>query len=57
MIFLSSVPRDLPNGDVVDQGGKHHSRKELVSRGLANLRDEDLQLLDVLARRALESLV
>ena len=62
MIFLSksakSVPRDLPNSDVVGRGGgKHQSRKQLVSRGLANLRDEDLQLLNVLARRALESLV
>jgi hypothetical protein len=62
MIFLSksanSVPRDLPNSDVVGRGGgKHQSRKQLVSRGLANLRDEDLQLLNVLARRALESIV
>ena len=62
MIFLSksanSVPRDLPNSDVVGRGAsKHQSRKQLVSRGLANLRDEDLQLLRVLARRALESLV
>ena len=57
-----SAPRD-PNSDVGPVGrgaGKLQSRKTLVSRGdrgLANLREEDLQLLNVLARRALESLV
>ena len=66
MIFLRSpngqkrsAPRD-PNSDIGSVGrgaGKLQSRKTLVSRGLASLREEDLQLLSVLARRALESLV
>ena len=65
MIFLrgsqiQSAPRDLANRNVGPVGrgaGKLQSRKTLVSRGLASLREEDLQLLSVLARRALEGLV
>jgi hypothetical protein len=42
-----------PLHDLLDHPQK---RKKPVSRGLANLRDEDLRLLSVLTRRAIESL-
>jgi hypothetical protein len=67
MIFLSEpVSRDIASSDVAghDAGTLFHGlldysqpQKTPVSRGLANLRDEDLQLLSVLAHRALEGLV
>lgn len=59
MIFLSeTVGRDLTSSDVVGRGAGTHSRpgKNSVSRGLANSRDDDLRLLDVLTRRVLERL-
>ena len=56
MIFLSQpAGRDLTSSDVVDRGMSTHPRlpKKSVSRALANLRDEDLELLSVLTSRAL----
>jgi hypothetical protein len=55
MIFLSKPRRDLqvPSSDVVGRGAGTHPR---TSRGLANFKEEDLRLLNILARRALESL-
>jgi hypothetical protein len=44
---------DLPLHDLLDRPPK---RKNLVSRGLSNMRDEDLRLLSVLTRRAIERL-
>ena len=66
MIFLSQTigNRDLAS-DVVGRGegmllhglpGHFQPRKRRMSRGLANLRDEDLRVLSVLTRRALERL-
>jgi hypothetical protein len=65
MIVLSStIGRDLAS-DAVDRDegmllpglpGHFQLRKRRVSWGLANLRDEDLRLLSVLTRRALEGL-
>ena len=59
MIFLSKSGRDLVNSVVVARGAgtPPRPRRNLVSRRLANLREEDLRLLNVLTRRALESLV
>ena len=59
MISLSqSASRDLTSSDVVGRGvntDPQHPR-EPVSRALTNLRNEDLRLLSVLTRRALERL-
>ena len=41
----------------VVQARTRDPEKPLVSRRLANLREEDLRLLNVLSRRTLESLV
>ena len=59
MIFLSQSSRDLANSGVVARGAgtPPRPRRNLVSRRLANLRKEDLRLLNVLTRRAFESLV
>lgn len=66
MIFLSETTgRDLARSDVIGRGvgrplhglpGRFQSRKKLVSRGLANFRDEDFRLLSVLVRRVLDRL-
>jgi hypothetical protein len=59
MIFLSQpAGRDLTSSDVVGRGVSTHPRhtRKPVSRALANLRNEDLRLLSVLTRRALERL-
>jgi hypothetical protein len=40
----------------VVQAHTHEPPKKLVSRGLANFREEDLRFLNILARRVLESL-
>jgi len=59
MIFLSEHHgRDLTSSDVVGRGVSTHPRppRKLVSRALADLRNEDLRLLSVLTRRALERL-
>jgi hypothetical protein len=66
MIFLSeTVGRDLASSAVVGRGAgtlvhglPDHPRPRNIpeARGLANLRDEDLRLLSVLTRRALEGL-
>jgi len=50
--------RDLTSSGVVGRGVSTHPRppRRLVSRALANLRIEDLRLLSVLTRRALERL-
>ena len=63
MIFLSStIGRDFASRDVIGPGTPLHDlpghlqpRKNPVS-SLANLRDEDLRLLSVLTRRALDRL-
>jgi hypothetical protein len=57
MIGLSHH-RDLTSSDVVGRGVSTHPRppRELVPRALANLKNEDLRLLSVLNRRALERL-
>ena len=61
MIFLSESRRDLqvPSSDVVSRGAGTHARttEKLASRGLANFQEEDLRLVNILARKALESLV
>ena len=56
MIFLSR--RDFASSDVVGRGVTEHTRfrTNRASRGLPNLRDEDLRLLNVLTSRALERL-
>ena len=56
MVFLSR--RDLSNSDVVGLGLSMHTRPRTnrALRSLTNLRDEDLRLLNVLTRRALERL-
>ena len=66
MIFLSEpVQRNLASSDVIGRGvgallhgppDHLQPRKKPASRGLANLRDEDLRLLSVLTRRALDRL-
>ena len=59
MIFLSQpTGRDLTSSDVVGRGVSTHPRspRKPVSRALANLRNQDLRLLSVLTRRALERL-
>jgi hypothetical protein len=60
MIFLIKSGRDFSNSardsGVVARGAGTHPRprENLVSRGLTNLREEDLRLLSVLTRRAFE---
>jgi hypothetical protein len=59
MIFLSQpAGRDLASSGVVGRGASMHPRppKKPVSRAPANLRNEDLRLLSILTRRALERL-
>ena len=65
MVFLSeTVGRDLASTGVVDRdaatslhGHPDHPQQKSVSRGSANSREENLRLLNVLARSALENLV
>ena len=59
MIFLSQPSgRDLASSVVVGRGTSTHPRPlpKLVSRAFANLRNEDLRLLKIVTRRALEIL-
>jgi hypothetical protein len=59
MIFLSQpAGRDLASIGVVGRGASMPPRppKAPVSRAPANLRNEDLRLLSILTRRALERL-
>ena len=61
MIFLRKSRRDfqVPSSDVVSRGAGRHPRtsERLASRGLANFKEEDLRLVNILARKALENLV
>jgi hypothetical protein len=65
IFFSERSGRDLASNDVINRGPGHglpdhpQPRKDPVSRGLANLRplrDEDLRLLSVLTRQALDGI-